>query len=72
VTRHADIGWLTRAFEQRGAKLVEHRAGQFSELFTRFKSKPMRRAIHAFNSLWFRRIRRPGPAFGNILVFRKV
>lgn len=72
VTRHADIGWLTRAFEQRGAKLVERRAGQFSELFTLFKSKPMRRAIHAVNSLWFRRIRRPGPAFGNLLVFRKV
>lgn len=71
VTRQADIGWLIRAFEKSGAKLVERRAGQFSELFTLFTSKSMRRAIHGFNSLWFRRIRRPGPAFGNLLIFRK-
>ena len=71
VTRQADIDWLISAFEKGGAKLIERRAGQFSELFTLFKSKPMRRAIHAFNSLWFRRIGRPGPAFGNLLIFRK-
>lgn len=71
VTRQANIGWLVRAFEQRGAKLVERRAGQFSELFTLFKARPLRRLIHAFNGLWFKAVRRPGPAFGNLLVFRK-
>lgn len=71
VTRQANIAWLIRAFEQRGAKLIERRAGQFSELFTLFKSKPMRRVIHAFNTFWFKGVRAPGPAFGNLLVFRK-
>ena len=61
LTRQANIGWLVRAFEQRGAKLIERRAGQFSE----------RRLIHGFKGLWFKAVRRPGPAFGNLLVFRK-
>jgi hypothetical protein len=33
--------------------------------------KPARSAVHAVNSLWFRWPALAGPAFGNLLVFRK-
>lgn len=71
MTRQADVPALARAFEASGAALVERRAGQFSELFASVPWKPVRRGIHAFNSLWFRRIGLPGPARGNLLIFRK-
>jgi ubiquinone/menaquinone biosynthesis C-methylase UbiE len=71
VTRQARIAWLIRAFEECGARLVERRAGQFTELFTITPWRSARRLIHGFNSLWFRRLRLPGPAFANLLVFRK-
>ena len=70
VTRQADIGWLIGAFESHGAKLMERRAGEFSEIYTLVKPKTLRRAIHAFNSFWWR-LRWPGLAFGNLLIFRK-
>jgi ubiquinone/menaquinone biosynthesis C-methylase UbiE len=71
VTRQASVGWLVRAFEEQGAELVERRAGQFTELFTITPWRSARRLIHGFNSIWFRRLRLPGPAYGNLLVFRK-
>jgi SAM-dependent methyltransferase len=71
VTRQARIGWLVRAFQEHGAQLVERRAGQFTELFTITPWRPARRLIHGFNSVWFRRLRLAGPAYGNLLVFRK-
>ena len=71
LTRQADVRWLIRTFAVHGVNLVERRAGQFSELFTMLRWKPARQLIHAFNSLWFRKIRIAGPARANLLVFRK-
>jgi hypothetical protein len=71
VTRQTDMGWLIRAFEARGAKLVERRAGQFTEIFTLLPWRQLRLLVHAFNNFWFRHLRYPGPAFGNLLIFRK-
>ncbi len=71
VTRQADIEWLINEFERHGAQLIERRAGQFTEVFTLLHWKPLRSAIHLFNNLWFRWPRFAGPAFGNLLVFRK-
>ena len=71
VTRQTRMAWLKKTFAAHGVKLVERRAGQFSELFTLIKWKPARSLIHDFNSIWFRWFRFPGPAFGNLLVFRK-
>jgi len=34
-------------------------------------SRILRRGVHAFNNLWFRFPRLPGPAYGNLLVFRR-
>jgi hypothetical protein len=71
MTRQSDIPWLVAECSRLGLELLERRAGQFTETYTMFSSKVLRRLIHAFNRFWFTRIRYPGPAFGNLLVFVK-
>ncbi len=71
MTRQADMQWLIREFQKHGLQLESHVAGQFSELYWLVPTRVLKRLIHAFNTLWFRYIRVPGPAFGNILIFRK-
>ena len=71
MTRQARIDGIVRSFGEHGARLVSRRAGQFSELFTVLPWKPARSLVHAVNSLWFRWPALAGPAFGNLLVFRK-
>ena len=31
----------------------------------------LKRLVHGFNNFWFRRIKSPGLAFGNVLIFEK-
>lgn len=71
MTRQADMNWLIREFEQHGMVLESRVAGQFSELYWLVPTRVLKRLIHSFNTVWFRHIRAPGPAFGNILIFRK-
>lgn len=71
MTRQADMRWLVREFEKHGMVLESRVAGQFSELYWLVPTQILKRLIHAFNTFWFRYVRAPGPAFGNILVFRK-
>jgi ubiquinone/menaquinone biosynthesis C-methylase UbiE len=72
VTRQTDMCWMVAACERLGLRLRVRRAGQFTELYTLMPWPWLRRAIHAFNNAWFRVVKRPGPAFGNMLVFEKV
>jgi len=71
LIRHAHVGWLVEQFRRRGFTLVKHVAGQFTELYARTSSPFLQRAIHGLNRAWFRAVKRPGPAFGNLLVFCK-
>ena len=71
LTRQADISWLIRRFETMGLRLRKRVAGQFTELYTRFQWSLPRKLIHAFNGLWFRCLKVPHPAFGNLLIFEK-
>lgn len=71
LTRQTDIGWLVAEADRLGLRLEHRVPGQFSELYVLAPWMPLKRLIHGFNDLWFRRVRRPGPAFGNILVFAK-
>ena len=71
VTRQADISWLIRSFEARGLVLSSRVAGQFSESYTMLSAPPLKKLIHEFNRFWFQQVKWPGPAFGNILFFRK-
>lgn len=71
VTRQTDMRWLVAAFASRGLALESRFAGQFTELYVLAPWAWLRRAIHAFNNAWFKVVRSPGPAYGNILIFRK-
>ncbi|MGH9349126.1 MAG: class I SAM-dependent methyltransferase [Vicinamibacterales bacterium] len=71
VTRQTDMGWFTREGERLGLHLEARIAGQFTELYVLAPWAWLRRAIHAMNHVWFRYVGWAGPAFGNILIFRK-
>ena len=71
MTRQADISWLIAEFGKYGLTLVDRRAGQFSELYWLVPTRVLKKLIHMINSVWFRWIRFPGPAFGNIVVLCK-
>ena len=70
VTRQANISWLIDRFRDGGLVLDKRVAGQFSESYTRVP-QAMKKLVHRFNRVWFERVKWPGPAFGNILIFRK-
>lgn len=71
MTRECDIPWLVRRFVELGLKLRSRTAGQFSESYIRITNPAGLKMIHGLNGLWFRHVRRPGPAMGNILIFEK-
>lgn len=71
MTRQANMRWLSAEFEKHGLQLQKRVAGQFSELYWVVPTPILKKLIHLFNHFWFKVVRLPGPAFGNILVFRK-
>jgi ubiquinone/menaquinone biosynthesis C-methylase UbiE len=71
LVRHANLDWLVAQFRGHGFALVRRFAGQFTELYSRTSSGPALALIHGWNRFWFRHLRAPGPAFGNILLLRK-
>lgn len=71
LSRRVNIKWLETKFAEHGLKIDERRAGQFTELYTRFKSPILRKMIHMFNNFWFKNVKWPGPAFGNIIFLKK-
>ena len=71
MTRETDIDWLISAFEKLGLQLSVRRSGQFTEAYARVSWRPLQRAVHAFNSAWFRYNGPPKLAFANILVFER-
>lgn len=71
LTRQADIGWLKKKFKSNGFTIEKHVSGQFTELYTKISSQWLKRMIHGFNQLWFKYIKIPYFAFGNILILQK-
>ena len=70
--RKVDVSWLQAQMRGLGAELRHRDAGQLTEIYTSLRWRPAKQAIYALNRLWFQRVRRPGPAMGNILVFEKL
>ncbi|MEO5821005.1 MAG: class I SAM-dependent methyltransferase, partial [Vicinamibacteraceae bacterium] len=66
LTRETDMTWLVAEGARLGLRLKSRHAGQLSELYVVAPWRPLRAAIHAVNNVWFRYLRAPGPAFGNI------
>lgn len=71
MTRQVNTQWLKDEFEKHGMKLEKHVAGQFSEMYWVVPTAILKKMIHLFNHFWFRLIKSPGPAFGNILILKK-
>lgn len=71
LTRQANIRWLIRELTSNGFSVKKRVSGQFSELYTVFSSQFIKKIIHKFNFVWFKYVKVPYPAFGNILIFQK-
>lgn len=71
LTRQTDIGWLMESLQNYGFTVKKRVAGQFTELYLKCPSRIIRQLIHFFNDFWFRYIKNPHLAFGNILFLEK-
>ncbi len=71
LEREANISWLIEHMRTRGFSVEKRVARQFTESYIRFSSRRARRTIHMGNNLWFKYVKSPHLAFGNILVLRK-
>jgi hypothetical protein len=71
LARKANIGYLIDLLRENNVIIKERWPGQFTELYTRLSHPILRKPIHAWNEVWFRFIRVPQLAFGNILVGEK-
>jgi SAM-dependent methyltransferase len=71
LTRQTDMSWFVAECARHGLVLEARIPGQFSELYVLMPWRWLRRLTHAANYLWFRYVRLPGPAFGNILILAK-
>ncbi len=71
MVRKLDPRWLEQAMAQRGLRLVQRFAGQFTELYTSLPARPLKRAVFRFNHAWLARGRSPALAMGNVFVFEK-
>lgn len=71
MTRQSKIPWLISHMEGLNCRLVRRQSGQFTELYTVFRSGPANSMIHAFNNFWFKRVTLPHPAYGNLIIMKK-
>jgi 2-polyprenyl-3-methyl-5-hydroxy-6-metoxy-1,4-benzoquinol methylase len=72
LCRETRIPWLVETLKGHGFTVRRRMAGAFIERETAVPTKFLRRWLRAFNLAWFRYIRLPQPAMGNLLIFQKV
>lgn len=71
MTRQSNVSWLIRHMEGLNCRLIKRQSGQFTEIYTVFRSGFANSMIHAFNNFWFKRISLPRPAYGNLIIMKK-
>lgn len=71
ICREARIPWLIATLARHGFILRKRMAGAFSERHAALPTKLLKRGLHKFNLAWFRYVRLPQPAVGNLLLFQK-
>jgi len=72
LCREARIPWLVQNLKGHGFAMRRRMAGAFIERETSVPTKFLRGWLRAFNLAWFKYIRLPQPAMGNLLIFQKV
>lgn len=70
VSRHTRMSSLVRFFERHGCRLKVRICGEFTQWYCRRRVLP--HLFHAWNEVWFRRLRNPYFACSNLLVFEKL
>jgi SAM-dependent methyltransferase len=71
IIRHMDIPALAELFAAAGLVMRQRRAGQFTEAYVLSPNGYAHDAIQRFNRYWYERMRVPGPAYSNVMVFEK-
>lgn len=71
LTREANIRWLIERFKSSRLTLDRRLADEFTEAYIRISLRPLRNSIHRFNKFWFKYVKTPYPAYGNIVILRK-
>nr|MBN1164674.1 hypothetical protein [Candidatus Krumholzibacteriota bacterium] len=71
LVRQMDMRWFKDQWRGRGFSIQRHVAGQFTELYYKVSSPFLRKLTHLFNHIWFKYIKCPSPALGNILMVQK-
>lgn len=71
ICRESRISWLIERLAQHGFILRERIAGELFERHAAVPTKFLRRCVHRLNLAWFKYVRLPQPAMGNLLIFEK-
>lgn len=71
LVRKTDMRFLEQSLNARGLRLVDRFASQFTEVYTNMPTPALKRAVYAFNTMWFKHVKGPRLAMGNTLIFEK-
>jgi ubiquinone/menaquinone biosynthesis C-methylase UbiE len=71
MVRKTDMRFLSAFLKRAGLEEMLRTAGQFTEAYTNVSSRRLKRIIYAINMLYYKRVRFPALAMGNIIYFRK-
>lgn len=71
LTRYTEIGWLMDRFKHNQFIVKKRLAGEFTDVYVKVSFPLLKSLIRAFNNLWFKYIKSPYLAFGNILILQK-
>ena len=71
LTRHTHMSYLIKMLQSHNLSLRVRVAGQFTEIYTRARSRSLKGMIHGFNHIWFKWVKIPYPALGNIVILQK-
>jgi ubiquinone/menaquinone biosynthesis C-methylase UbiE len=71
LARETDMRWLIEQCNSNRLVVMKHVARQFTELYTKVSSPVLKHLIHGFNNFWFKHIKIPYLAYGNLIFFQK-
>lgn len=71
MVRKTRISFLSRLLREKGLMQIERTAGQFTEAYTNVATKKLKKLIYVWNIFYFKWIRIPHIAMGNIILYRK-
>jgi ubiquinone/menaquinone biosynthesis C-methylase UbiE len=71
MVRKTDMTFLAEFLRNIGLVEFSRTAGQFTEAYTNLPTKGLKRLVYSFNMFYYKLVRFPSLAMGNIVYFRK-